>query len=63
MEAFLTDYWPMVLAVLPVLAKGLNKVTPKWGDVSNKVYRVALLVVEVLDVLRKPTDYRKSIGG
>lgn len=61
MEAFISEYWPAIISVLPLLAKLLNKLTPHWSDYVNPVMRVIGLVVEAMDILRKPADIRKGL--
>jgi hypothetical protein len=52
MEQFISDYWPIVIAAVPVLFKVLNKITPKWYDQIGNVKRFALLLVDLLDMLK-----------
>ena len=52
MEQFVNEYWPIVIAAVPVLFKLLNKITPKWYEQADGIKRGALLLVDLLDMLK-----------
>ena len=53
-EIFIDNYWPLLITVLPVLAKVINKLTPHWSAVSGKIHKILLLAVELFDLIRGP---------
>lgn len=77
MENFITEYWPYIIAIAPLLFKLLNKVTPGWYRYNDVIKRGVLLLVELLDLYRTPKsianaldptyrkvgDVKKAVGG
>lgn len=61
MDKFVSDYWPIILALIPVLIKILNKVTPKWYDQDSKFKKFMLLLIDLLDVLKVEKPPKKEV--
>jgi len=54
MDAFISEWWPLITTVLLVLVKVLNKKTPHWSDWAGSAGKVLGLVLEVLDIIKLP---------
>jgi len=55
MDEFLNvveEYWPLVVAAMPLVFKALNRFTPKWYDQTSKVARLVLQVIDLLDIYK-----------
>lgn len=61
MEELITEYWPILVAVAPVLFKLLNKYTPKWYKTSGYVRRIVLLLIDFLDLYTVEKDPGKEV--
>ena len=61
MENLLTEWWPFIVPLLPLVAKLLNKITPKWDSYGPRILRVLGLLLEIGDVFRNPSAYKKGI--